>query len=54
MKKFFVALVCAAGLGLIAYPSLKKNTSNKHATEKKTDKQEKKRECSKSCMYSYS
>jgi len=52
MKKFAVALVCAIGIGLIAYPSLKKNTGSKHATEKKTDKKEKKRECSRSCMYS--
>jgi hypothetical protein len=54
MKKFVVALVCAAGLGLIAYPSLKKNTNSKRTTEKKADKQEKKKECSHSCMYSYS
>jgi len=53
MKKFAVALVCAAGLGLIAYPSLRKVNSNKHAIEKKTDKLEKKKkECWKSCMYS--
>jgi hypothetical protein len=51
MKKFAVALVCAIGIGLIAYPSLKKNTNSKRATEKKTDKQEKKRECSHTCIF---
>ena len=52
MKKFIVALVLAAGVGAIAYASLSKNSSNKQAIEKKTDKQEKKKECKKTCMFS--
>ena len=52
MKKFAVALVFATGLGLIAYPALKKNVTSKNATEKKVDKEEKKKECKKTCWFS--
>jgi type II secretory pathway component PulJ len=52
MKKILVALVLVAGIGAIAYASLSKNSSNKQAIEKKTDKQEKKKECKKTCMFS--
>jgi hypothetical protein len=51
MKKFAVALVCALGVGLIAYPALKKNVSNKSVTEKKMEKEEKKKECKRSCWF---
>lgn len=52
MKKFAIALVLAGGVGFIAYASLSSRSSHKQAIEKKTDKQEKKKDCSKRCPFS--
>lgn len=52
MKKFVVATVFAAGIGVIAFASLKKTTSNKQGIEKKVEKQKVKKECSHQCMFS--
>jgi uncharacterized protein HemX len=52
MKKFLVALVLAGGIGAVAYASLSNQSSKKQGIEKKTEKQEKKKDCKKRCMFS--
>jgi hypothetical protein len=52
MKKFIVALVLAAGVGVIGYAALTKNSSNKQTIEKKAEKKEKKKECKRTCLFS--
>jgi hypothetical protein len=52
MKKIVIALVLAGGVGAIAYASLSNHNSSKQAIEKKTEKKEKKHECSKTCPFS--
>lgn len=52
MKKILIALVLAGGVGAIAYASLSNNNSKKQAIEKKTEKDENKKECKKTCLFS--
>jgi hypothetical protein len=52
MKKALIALVLAGGIGAIAFASMNNRSSNKQAIEKKAEKQEKKHDCKKRCMYS--
>ena len=52
MRKVVIALVLAGGVGAIAYASLSDRSSNKQAIEKKTEKQQKKHECKRTCMFS--
>jgi len=52
MKKVVIALALAGGVGAIAYASLSNRSNHKQAIEKKTEKQEKKHECKRTCMFS--
>lgn len=52
MKKILVALVLASGVGAIAFASMGNSGNKKQAIEKKADKQEKKKECKKRCLFS--
>ena len=52
MKKAVIALVLAGGIGAIAYASLSNRTNTKQVIEKKTEKQEKKHECKRTCLFS--